>query len=129
MLDHRGDSSHRGRGAAGGEVFAAGIARVHEVHVGVHHPGQNQQAGRVHLLPGGPPVRGQGGHAAVADVQVRPQGPRGRDHGTPQDGQVHQFSRSSGWSPNQSKGVGSRRTHTLWVSVYSRMLSHPFSLP
>jgi len=43
-FEHRGDAAQNRGQAAAGQIFLVGIARLAEMHLGVHHPGQHMQA-------------------------------------------------------------------------------------
>ena len=70
-LEHGRDAAQDRRQASAGQVFLVAVARLAEVHLGVHHPGQNMQApGLEHLC--GPGVREgtDGGNAPGYDPHV-----------------------------------------------------------
>ena len=71
-LEHRGDAAHHGAARAGLQVLLVGQAGLAEMHLGVHHAGQDVQALAVdHLGRRRPaPSAADRGDAAIGDADV-----------------------------------------------------------
>ncbi len=70
-FEHRGDAAHHGAARTGFQVFLVGQARLAEMHLRVHHAGQDVQALAVdHLGRRGLPERTDRGDPPVGDGDV-----------------------------------------------------------
>ena len=70
-LEHRGDAAHHGAARSGFEILLVRQARLAEMHLRVHHAGQDVQSLAVDRLGGGSlPKRADRGDPAIGDADV-----------------------------------------------------------
>ena len=70
-FEHGGDAAHHGAARSRLQIFLVGLARLAEMHLGVHHAGQDVQALAVdHLAGGGLPETADRGDPAIGDADV-----------------------------------------------------------
>ena len=70
-FEHRGDAAHHGAARSGFQIFLVGLARLAEMHLGVHHAGQDVQALAVdHLAGRGLSQPADRGDAAIGDADI-----------------------------------------------------------